>query len=84
MRCSANVRTSIGHCLFKLNRHKKAKIAYERARQLDHQCVGAMVGLALILFERRNYRVGSCRYAAAKAKIWAHTVEPESGRTKEL
>lgn len=42
-------RMAIGHCLFKLNRHEKAKIAYERARQLDHQCVGAMVGLALIL-----------------------------------
>lgn len=38
----------MGHCFMKLNNQEKARLAFERALQLDPQCVGALVGLAIL------------------------------------
>ncbi|KAL4224746.1 protein required for normal CLN1 and CLN2 G1 cyclin expression [Mactra antiquata] len=46
--CPASVRLGMGHCFVKVNRMEKARMAFERALQLDHQCVGALVGLAIL------------------------------------
>ncbi|KAK3762672.1 hypothetical protein RRG08_059019 [Elysia crispata] len=46
--CPASVRLGMGHCFVKLNRLAKARMAFERALQLDPNCVGALVGLAIL------------------------------------
>lgn len=46
--CPAAVRLGMGHCFMKLNKPDKARAAFERALQLDGQCVGALVGLAIL------------------------------------
>lgn len=46
--CPAAVRLGMGHCFMKLNNQDKARLAFERALQLDSQCVGALVGLAIL------------------------------------
>ncbi|XP_050409526.1 RNA polymerase-associated protein CTR9 homolog [Patella vulgata] len=46
--CPGSVRLGMGHCFVKLNRLEKARMAFERALQLDPQCVGALVGLAIL------------------------------------
>jgi RNA polymerase-associated protein CTR9 len=38
----------MGHCFMKLSNQEKARLAFERALQLDPQCVGALVGLAIL------------------------------------
>ena len=44
----ASVRLGMGLCFFKMGKVSKAKMAFERALALDYQCVGALVGLAII------------------------------------
>uniref|UniRef100_A0A0L8GE16 RNA polymerase-associated protein CTR9 homolog n=1 Tax=Octopus bimaculoides TaxID=37653 RepID=A0A0L8GE16_OCTBM len=46
--CPASVRLGMGHCFVKLGKLEKAKMAFERALFLDPQCVGALVGLAIL------------------------------------
>ncbi|XP_028412693.1 RNA polymerase-associated protein CTR9 homolog [Dendronephthya gigantea] len=46
--CPASVRLGMGHCFAKLGKDGKAKLAFERALQLDPYCTGAMVGLAIM------------------------------------
>lgn len=46
--CPAAVRLGMGHCFMKLGNQEKARLAFERALQLDPQCVGALVGLAIL------------------------------------
>ncbi|XP_038047664.1 RNA polymerase-associated protein CTR9 homolog [Patiria miniata] len=46
--CPAAVRLGMGHCFNKLNRPEKARLAFERALELDPKCVGAIVGLAIL------------------------------------
>ncbi|CAL1547876.1 unnamed protein product [Lymnaea stagnalis] len=46
--CPASVRLGMGHCFVKLNRLAKARMAFERSLQLDPNCVGALVGLAIL------------------------------------
>ncbi|KAK3600789.1 hypothetical protein CHS0354_009223 [Potamilus streckersoni] len=46
--CPASVRLGMGHCFVKLGKPDKARMAFERALQLDSQCVGALVGLAIL------------------------------------
>lgn len=45
--CPAAVRLGMGHCFLKMNNHEKAKLAFQRALDLDAHCVGALVGLAI-------------------------------------
>ncbi|KAI1309430.1 RNA polymerase-associated protein CTR9 -like protein [Halotydeus destructor] len=47
-RCPADVRLGMAHCFYKLGKVDKAKLAFERALQLEGKCVGALVGLALL------------------------------------
>ncbi|GFR23747.1 RNA polymerase-associated protein CTR9 homolog [Trichonephila clavata] len=47
-RCPAAVRLGMGHCFYKMGKLDKAKLAFERALTLDSQCVGALVGLAVL------------------------------------
>ncbi|XP_022648931.1 RNA polymerase-associated protein CTR9 homolog [Varroa destructor] len=46
--CPADVRLGMGLCFFKLGKLEKARLAFERAVQLDSNCVGALVGLAIL------------------------------------
>ena len=44
----AGVRLGMGLCFFKLGKVAKAKLAFERALELDALCVGALIGIAII------------------------------------
>ncbi|XP_023019050.2 RNA polymerase-associated protein CTR9 homolog [Leptinotarsa decemlineata] len=46
--CPAAVRLGMGHCFIKLNNLEKARLAFERALELDPKCVGALVGLSIL------------------------------------
>jgi len=46
--CPADVRIGMAHCFLKLGNIEKARLAFERALQLDSKCVGALVGLAIM------------------------------------
>ncbi|MPC11630.1 RNA polymerase-associated protein CTR9 [Portunus trituberculatus] len=46
--CPAAVRLGMGHCFMKLGNQEKARLAFERALELDSMCVGALVGLAVL------------------------------------
>ncbi|KAK9747222.1 Tetratricopeptide repeat [Popillia japonica] len=52
--CPAAVRLGMGHCFMKLNNQDKARLAFERALQLDSQCVGALVGLAILKLNQQQ------------------------------
>ncbi|XP_043596134.1 RNA polymerase-associated protein CTR9 homolog [Bombus pyrosoma] len=52
--CPAAVRLAMGHCFMKLNNQKKARLAFERALQLDGQCVGALVGLSVLKLNQQQ------------------------------
>ncbi|XP_050083431.1 RNA polymerase-associated protein CTR9 homolog [Anopheles aquasalis] len=59
--CPAAVRLGMGHCFLKLNNQEKAKLAFQRALDLEPQCVGALVGLAILklnLHEPDSNRMG--------------------------
>uniref|UniRef100_A0A182IN46 Tetratricopeptide repeat protein 21A/21B fourth ARM domain-containing protein n=1 Tax=Anopheles atroparvus TaxID=41427 RepID=A0A182IN46_ANOAO len=59
--CPAAVRLGMGHCFLKLNNQDKAKLAFQRALDLEPQCVGALVGLAILklnLHEPESNRLG--------------------------
>ncbi|XP_043475768.1 RNA polymerase-associated protein CTR9 homolog [Leptopilina heterotoma] len=47
-KCPAAVRLGMGHCFMKMNNPEKARLAFERALELDSQCVGALVGLSIL------------------------------------
>ena len=38
----------MGHCFLKLGNPEKARMAFERALELDPKCIGALVGLAIL------------------------------------
>lgn len=44
----ASVRLGMGLCFYKMGKVIKAKMAFERALELDPTCVGALVGIAII------------------------------------
>ncbi|CAF0862823.1 unnamed protein product [Brachionus calyciflorus] len=44
----AGVRLGMGLCFYKLGKIPKAKLAFERALELDQQCVGALIGLSIL------------------------------------
>lgn len=46
--CPAAVRLGMGHCFLKLGKPEKARLAFQRALHLDTQCVGALVGMAIL------------------------------------
>ncbi|XP_044738203.1 RNA polymerase-associated protein CTR9 homolog isoform X2 [Chrysoperla carnea] len=52
--CPAAVRLGMGHCFMKLNNQDKARLAFERALQLDSKCVGALVGLAILKLNQQQ------------------------------
>lgn len=59
--CPANVRMGMGHCFLKMNNQEKAKLAFQRALELDPNCVGALIGLAILklnLHEPESNKMG--------------------------
>nr|CDS23269.1 RNA polymerase associated protein CTR9 [Echinococcus granulosus] len=46
--CSASVRLGIGHCFARLGNPQKARLAFQRALDLDPESVEALVGLAIL------------------------------------
>ncbi|XP_063697011.1 RNA polymerase-associated protein CTR9 homolog [Culicoides brevitarsis] len=60
-KCPAAVRLGMGHCFLKMNNPEKARLAFQRALDLDPQCVGALVGLAILklnLHEPESNKIG--------------------------
>lgn len=51
---TAGVRLGMGHCFFKLGNIDKARLAFERALQLDPKFVGALVGLAILELNQQD------------------------------
>lgn len=52
--CPAEVRLGIGHCYYKLTKTDKAKLAFEQALKKKPNCVGALVGLALLELNQKT------------------------------
>lgn len=52
--CPAEVRLGIGHCYYKLGKTEKAKLAFEQALKKKPNCVGALVGLALLELNQKS------------------------------
>ena len=52
--CPAEVRLGIGHCYYKLGKTEKAKLAFEQALKKKPNCVGALVGLALLELNQKT------------------------------
>ena len=46
--CPGSVRLGMRVCFVKLGNMEKAELAFQRALELDPQCVGALVGLAIL------------------------------------
>lgn len=46
--CSPSVRLGIGHCFARLGNPQKARLAFQRALDLDPESVEALVGLAIL------------------------------------
>jgi Tfp pilus assembly protein PilF len=66
----------MGHCFSKLGKDEKAKLAFERALQLDPYCTGAMVGLAIIELSSRKVKRKSC-IELYKVQIYSETNIPD-------
>ena len=50
----ASVRLGLGLCFFKMGKVPKAKLAFQRALEIDPGCVGALIGLAIIELNNRS------------------------------
>ncbi|CAG0895273.1 unnamed protein product [Cyprideis torosa] len=73
----ADVRLGMGHCFHKLGNLEKARLAYERALELDSKCVGALVGLAILDINSQDpesIRRGVSRLSAAYALDKSNTM----------
>lgn len=46
--CPADVRIGIAHCFLKMNNIEKAKMAFQRALDIEPTCVGALIGLSIL------------------------------------
>ena len=53
-RCPAAVRLGMAHCFVKLGKNDLARLAFERVLALDPQCVGALVGLAILVLNNKD------------------------------
>ncbi|CAG2169845.1 unnamed protein product, partial [Oppiella nova] len=71
--CPANVRLGMGHCFYKMNKPEKAKLAFERALQLDPQCVGALVGLSIL---ELNLKTSESIRRGVQMLSKAYTIDP--------
>uniref|UniRef100_A0A8C4PYM7 CTR9 homolog, Paf1/RNA polymerase II complex component n=1 Tax=Eptatretus burgeri TaxID=7764 RepID=A0A8C4PYM7_EPTBU len=52
--CPAEVRLGIGHCFVRLGKPDKARLAFQRALDLSPQCVGALLGLAILELNKKE------------------------------
>ena len=69
----ASVRLGMGLCFFKLNKLPKARMAFERALELDPRCVGSLIGLAIL--ELNNKTVESTKHGIELLSR-AYTIDP--------
>ncbi|OQV18381.1 RNA polymerase-associated protein CTR9-like protein [Hypsibius exemplaris] len=79
--CSADIRVGIGHCLFKLGYLEKARMAYNRAIQLDPDCSEARIGLGLILW---NEGTSSSLEKALHHIVYMHKRDVEAKRVNPV
>lgn len=59
--CPADVRVGIGHCFMKMGNKDKAELAYERALEINPNCVGALIGMAvhhMNIRDKETIRIG--------------------------
>lgn len=52
--CPAEIRLGFAYCFLKLNNQEKARMAFQRALDIDPGCVGALVGLAIMDFNSQT------------------------------
>ncbi len=52
---SDSVRLGMGICFMRLGNTDKARLAFERALQLNSRCVGALVGLAIVELNSKGH-----------------------------
>jgi RNA polymerase-associated protein CTR9 len=69
----ASVRLGLGLCFFKMSKVAKAKLAFERALELDPECVGALIGLAII---ELNNRTTESTKLGVEMLSRAYTIDP--------
>ena len=74
-RCPASVRLGMGHCFVKLNNMEKAKMAFERALELDGRCVGALIALSILKLNEQQ--PGSIKVGVQMLSK-AYTIDPSS------
>lgn len=72
-KCPAVVRLGMGHCFLKLNNQEKAKLAFQRAIDIDPQCVGALVGLAIL---KLNLHEPESNRSGVQMLSKAYTIDP--------
>lgn len=71
----AALRLGMGHCFMKLNNQEKARMAFERALQLDPQCVGALVGLSIL---KLNLQESESNKMAVIMLSKAYAIDPKN------
>lgn len=70
--CPAAVRLGMGHCFLKMGNPDKAKLAFQRALDLDAHCVGALVGLAI---SKLNQQESEANRVGVQMLSTAYTVD---------
>ncbi|XP_055342774.1 RNA polymerase-associated protein CTR9 homolog [Paramacrobiotus metropolitanus] len=79
--CGAELRMAIGHCHTKLRSRNKALLAYQRALDLDNDCLGALVGIAYCyLIEDDDDSLDKAWHFISKA----HHLDPSDSVVSEL
>ena len=53
--CSGSVHLGMGMCFVKLGNIDKGELAFQRALDLNPQCVGALVGLAILQLNTKQH-----------------------------
>jgi RNA polymerase-associated protein CTR9 len=72
-KCPGVVRLGMGHCFLKLNNPEKAKLAFQHAVDLDPNCVGALVGLAVL---KLNLQEPDANKWGVQMLSKAYTIDP--------
>ncbi|MEN2495775.1 MAG: protein required for normal CLN1 and CLN2 G1 cyclin expression [Marteilia pararefringens] len=70
-----DLRVGIGHCFLKLNNVAKAKLAYERALEMNSECSQAMLGLAII---NLNLKTQKSTKQGVKYLSMAYSLDPKN------
>ncbi|KAK0417353.1 hypothetical protein QR680_012959 [Steinernema hermaphroditum] len=73
--CPADVRVGIGYCLYRLGKHEKARMAFERALELDSTCIPALIGIAII---DQNTLIREALHSSIRSMSLAYRLDSEN------